>query len=204
MNEEMKIPCPHCRNEVILGASVCTGCQANISYLKVWTPEYSAKYVKLCKICRILGLIYLALVVIYTIASILHESDALAIVLSVILAPIVSFIFFFWLPEKLQLFKLLFNLLRMFLCGKEEYRDDLTRIRYSRFVQGKIESVSGRAPDYVHVGDFSFAVGGQSPSIKDTSTNDVKYVDFSNETQQYYEVRVPEACESLGPHPNCK
>ena len=65
MNEEMKIPCPHCRNEVILGASVCTGCQANISYLKVWTPEYSAKYVKLCKICRILGLIYLALVVIY-------------------------------------------------------------------------------------------------------------------------------------------
>ena len=64
-------------------------------------------------------------------------------------------------------------------------------------LKAKIESVSGRAPDYVHIGDFSFAVGGQSAEIKDTSTNDVRYIDFSTKTQQYCEVSVPGACESL-------
>lgn len=197
MNEELEIPCPHCRNGVILGAAVCAGCHANISYLKVWTPEYSAKFVRLCRIWRIAFFSYLALIAGFTIVSALHQSETIGVIIVLFLGLLVNCLFFIWLPDKLQLFKLLFNLLKVVFCGKAEFRDDLTRIRYSRFIQGKIESVSGRAPDYVHIGDFSFAVGGQSAKIKDTSTNDVRYIDFSTKTQQYCEVSVPGACESL-------
>ena len=197
MNEELEIPCPHCRNGVVLGAAVCAGCHANISYLKIWTPEYSAKFVRLCRIWRIAFFSYLALIAVFTIGSALHQSTTSGVIIAMVLGPFASFLFFFWLPGKLQLFKLLFSLLKLFFCGRDEFRDDLTRIRYSRFVQGKIESVSGRSPDYLHIGAVSFAVGGKSPGIRDTSTNDVRYIDFSTESQQYCEVSVPGGCESL-------
>ncbi len=37
MNEEKLITCPHCRSEIPLGANVCRGCQAEITYR---TPKF--------------------------------------------------------------------------------------------------------------------------------------------------------------------
>ena len=94
MNEELEIPCPHCRNGVVLGAAVCAGCQANVSYLKIWTLEYSAKFVRLCRIWRMAFFSYLALIAGFTIISALHQSTTSGVIIAMILGPVASFLFF--------------------------------------------------------------------------------------------------------------
>lgn len=194
------LTCPHCRNQFSRGATLCSNCNSNIIYLRIWTDEFTRKYIRMSRIWNVMTSLYLLVLLAYLIyiSFVRGYSGIGTAIFSMCFIGIIFFALFLWLPRKLGIFKLLFITMKLIMCGNEEFRTDRTRLKMSRFVQGKLISTEGRAPDYLHVGSFSLALGGKASTIKDTSTNAVRYLDVSNETGNYCEVYVPARCECIG------
>lgn len=194
------LTCPHCRNQFTRGATVCSSCNSNISYLKIWTDEFTQKYIRMCRVWNAMTAVYLLGWLAYLIYGIYKKeyAEISSAIFDFFFAGAIFLVTFVWLPGKLGLFKLLFITLKRIMCGSEKFRTDRTRLKLTRFVQGKLISTAGRAPDYLHIGSFSLALGGKASTIKDTSTNAVRYIDVSNETGNHCEVFVPVGCECIG------